>query len=123
MCSDETATIAPSTVLARVRGVRTLGASRVYNLTVDETPEYFANGILVHNCDSFLYGWTKCWAWLEEYRKADAEALEAERRRRADPLGNTALQGIYGRPMPVENDGIAGAFGLPALRRRMQRKR
>lgn len=26
----------------------------VYNLKVDEVPEFFANGILVHNCDSFL---------------------------------------------------------------------
>lgn len=28
----------------------------VYNLTVGETPEYFANGILVHNCDATRYG-------------------------------------------------------------------
>ena len=28
----------------------------VYNLTVDEVPEYFANGILVHNCmDAIAY--------------------------------------------------------------------
>lgn len=28
----------------------------VYNLTVDEVPEYFANGFLVHNCDAARYG-------------------------------------------------------------------
>lgn len=27
----------------------------VYNLTVNSSPEYFANGILVHNCDSARY--------------------------------------------------------------------
>jgi phage terminase large subunit-like protein len=27
-----------------------VGRSPVYNLSVDQTPEYFANGILVHNC-------------------------------------------------------------------------
>lgn len=27
----------------------------VYNLTVDGCHEYFANGILVHNCDSLRY--------------------------------------------------------------------
>jgi phage terminase large subunit-like protein len=27
------------------------GTQIVYNLSVEETPEYFANGILVHNCD------------------------------------------------------------------------
>jgi len=35
----------------RVRGVELLSAKQpVYNLEVAETPEYFANGILVHNC-------------------------------------------------------------------------
>lgn len=27
----------------------------VYNLTVDGSPEYFANGVLVHNCDAMRY--------------------------------------------------------------------
>ena len=27
----------------------------VYNLTVEGEPEYFANGVLVHNCDSSGY--------------------------------------------------------------------
>ncbi len=74
--------------------------------------------------DSFLYGWTKCWAWLEEYRKAEAEALERERLSRRDPLGGTALQGVYGqRPAPVANEGMRSAFGLPALRKRMEKRR
>jgi hypothetical protein len=27
---------------------------QVYNLTVDDVPEYFAEGVLVHNCDRYL---------------------------------------------------------------------
>jgi len=27
----------------------------VYNLKVEDEPEYFANGILVHNCDAMRY--------------------------------------------------------------------
>ena len=27
----------------------------VFNLTVDGTPEYFASGVLVHNCDAMRY--------------------------------------------------------------------
>lgn len=30
--------------------------ARVYNLTVEDCPEYFANGVLVHNCDFARYG-------------------------------------------------------------------
>lgn len=32
----------------------------VYGIKVLEVPEYFANGILVHNCDSVLYAWREC---------------------------------------------------------------
>jgi hypothetical protein len=32
------------------------GKRRVYNLTVDGSPEYYANGVLVHNCDAARYG-------------------------------------------------------------------
>ena len=28
---------------------------RVYNLTVETDNEYYANGVLVHNCDSLQY--------------------------------------------------------------------
>jgi hypothetical protein len=73
--------------------------------------------------DSFLYGWWKCWAWLEEIRKAEDEAAEKERLSRLDPLGNTALQGIYGKPPPVAHEGLRGAFGMPALQRRLRQRR
>lgn len=32
----------------------------VYNLTIDGPREYFANNILVHNCDAVLYAWREC---------------------------------------------------------------
>jgi hypothetical protein len=30
-----------------------VGKQEVYNLKVDKIPLYYANGVLVHNCDSF----------------------------------------------------------------------
>jgi hypothetical protein len=33
----------------------------VYNITVEEEHEYFANGLLVSNCDAFLYSWRCGW--------------------------------------------------------------
>ncbi len=69
-------------------------------------------------CDGGLYGYTKVWAWVEELRRVEAEA-EAERQRRArDPLGGTALQGVYAREQPTRHDGLKGAFGLGSLRKR-----
>ena len=32
------------------------GHEPVYNLTVAECHEFFANGVLVHNCDALRYG-------------------------------------------------------------------
>jgi hypothetical protein len=40
----------------RVESVTASESAKVYNLTVDVEHEYFANGILVGNCDSLLYG-------------------------------------------------------------------
>lgn len=38
----------------------------VYNLTVDDKHEYFANGILVSNCDSVLYAYREALHWITE---------------------------------------------------------
>ena len=35
--------------------IRPAGEARVYNLSVDECPEFYANGVLVHNCDVAAY--------------------------------------------------------------------
>jgi hypothetical protein len=41
----------------------------VYNITVEEEHEYFANGILVSNCDSLLYAWRYCYNYLYKPEK------------------------------------------------------
>lgn len=47
--------LVPDSVV-RVSDVSPAGIAPVYNLTiVSKTPEYFANGILVHNCDALRY--------------------------------------------------------------------
>jgi hypothetical protein len=35
----------------------------VFNLTVDGAPEFYANGVLVHNCDALRYGITGTRPW------------------------------------------------------------
>lgn len=40
----------------RVLSVKPKGRSSVFNLRVANAHEYFANGILVHNCDAWMYG-------------------------------------------------------------------
>lgn len=45
----------PKPVPVVVRAVRYLGRRKVYNLTVEGEHEYFANGILTHNCDVIAY--------------------------------------------------------------------
>ncbi len=37
------------------RVITNAGVEPVYNLTVEGVPEYFANGLLVHNCDALRY--------------------------------------------------------------------
>jgi hypothetical protein len=37
---------------------------KVYNLTVKNHHEYFANNILVSNCDALLYAWRSCYHYL-----------------------------------------------------------
>ena len=51
-----TATRAYDFVPVYVLGVTEETPGPVYNLTVQGQPEFFANGILVHNCDAARYG-------------------------------------------------------------------
>lgn len=57
----------PSLAIAVVRVVSEDGTANVYNLEVDGPPEYFANGILVHNC---------------RYAIASVDSLPEDRRQR-----------------------------------------
>lgn len=51
-----TNTLVSGTVGARVLSVAAEAGMRpVYNLTVEEVPEFYANGVLVHNCDALRY--------------------------------------------------------------------
>lgn len=53
--SPSTGTTQPATVPVRVASVVATGRrASVYNLSVAEQPEYFANGVLVHNCLVYL---------------------------------------------------------------------
>lgn len=38
----------------------------VYNLSVEGLPEFYANGILVHNCDATLYAWRECRHYFQD---------------------------------------------------------
>jgi hypothetical protein len=61
---DETSTPGSSSALDRVRSVQASGrAANVYNLSVEDEHEYFANGILVHNCDASLYSHVHSYAY------------------------------------------------------------
>lgn len=51
--SDATVTPKPSPVGPVVLAVIPGGNAAVYNLSVEGTPEYFANGVLVHNCFAY----------------------------------------------------------------------
>lgn len=53
--SASTATSSSRLAGVPVLGVRRVGRSAVYNLTVDGAHTYFANGVLVSNCDAIRY--------------------------------------------------------------------
>jgi len=51
---------------ALVRRRTKIGKDTVFNITVAGSPEYYANGVLVHNCDAVLYAFRKSLHWLSE---------------------------------------------------------
>ncbi|MFD6677506.1 hypothetical protein ACFWDA_24490 [Rhodococcus zopfii] len=66
-----------------VRVVAEAQRSPVYNLTVEDVPEYFAGGVLVHNCDALRYAVaTSNFQWrhsvpLPDNHRFDTEELAA----------------------------------------------
>jgi hypothetical protein len=52
-----------------VESVTPAGTARVWALKVSGKPEYFADGVLVHNCDAALYAWRHCYQYLSEVRQ------------------------------------------------------
>lgn len=76
----------------------------VYNLTVDGSHEFYANGILVHNCDAGRYllinlGGGPDWTILDEEKPSEI----------AEALGPYQPMGAYAYvPMADEPDWFAG---------------
>lgn len=102
-CATSTASRHAAPCLVR-RVSRTGREGTVFNLTIDEVPEFFVNGMLVHNCDALLYAWRHSTAYaarpaptkpargsLEEQEAWDDEEdriaeIEAKRARRHVPF-------------------------------------
>lgn len=55
-CLDPTSTTKINTVPVVVLGLSPVRNASVYNLSVDDAEEYYANGVLVHNCRYLLIG-------------------------------------------------------------------
>ena len=107
-----TGTTAPQLARARVVSVEPVGLAEVFNLTVEDVPEFFANGILVHNCDAARYSYADLHHFLAKERvpppppgSAAAYAAEAaaherqidDARKRADAYADTITGGYnYG---------------------------
>jgi predicted phage terminase large subunit-like protein len=49
----------PSVPTTAVRSVVLAGRAPVFNLQVEDVPEFFANGVLVHNCDAAAWAFTQ----------------------------------------------------------------
>jgi hypothetical protein len=92
-------------VAALVRRRTPIETVSVYNISVEECPEYFANGILVHNCDAVLYAYREALHWLTEPAQVilkpntepwyEAQAREAEQRL-IEQLEREKSEDIYG---------------------------
>lgn len=95
-----TATQSPAPARTRVVGVSRAPRSATYNLTVDGEHEYFANGILVHNClDSWRYAHMERPYW---------SAQPVRERRRPGWIPGTAP--AYGAMRPQGACGPMGQF-------------
>lgn len=72
------------------------GEALVYALTVADQHEYFANGVLVSNCDAGLYGWRAALHFLhelpEEKVERDSPAFTAALEKRFEELVETRDQ-------------------------------
>jgi hypothetical protein len=62
--TKQTNTAGQTHVPVRVRNITATTAQTVFNITVEGEHEYFANGVLVSNCDAHLYAWRHCYQYL-----------------------------------------------------------
>jgi hypothetical protein len=49
----------PNAAPVSVLGLSVAGTTDVFNITVEEVNEYYANGVLVHNCDALVWAMTE----------------------------------------------------------------
>lgn len=116
----------PQLAPVRVRTKSHGKLERVYNLTVEDCPEYFANGILVHNCDVARFGddftavhvrWANTslyhdarngWgtmqiaSWLKEVAERWAAEATSRRPKESKPIEWTQI------PIKIDDDGVGG---------------
>lgn len=83
---------------------------KVYNLTVAEVPEYFANGILVSNCDAGFYIHRHAWAFLSkvpvpgpkyktpEWFAAEAAKMQQQAQQQSGRITETSFNNMIGIP-------------------------
>lgn len=57
LCAQTAPECRDNVVPVRALRVSPIGNGPVYNLTVGGVPEFYANGVLVHNCDAAFYAW------------------------------------------------------------------
>ena len=94
--------IAPVSVL----GVQEWGNADVYNLTVEGEHEYYANGMLVSNCDALRYA-----VRLHESYHANRHSEEADRRRELYTEDGHRLRADSGVRFKSAKDRIAERHG------------
>lgn len=92
--------------------VRAVAAQTVYNLSVAELPEYYANGVLVHNCtDPVRYYGTYFWRNAES---GQVIASSTTRSRRTEPsIDEVGRQAVVVSPEVYARGGVSRSqFGL-----------
>lgn len=98
----------------RVLHVEQTAECTVYNLSVNDVHEYFANGVLVGNCDAFLYSWRYSY---HQYMTPKTRNIpvntteywdEIERRSIERLMAKTNDPDDYGLP---KNDPLASYYG------------
>lgn len=75
----------------RVVGVERVGLAEVFNLTVDGVPEFFADGVISHNCDAGRYSYNSMNHFLsterqEKPKPGTTAAYKAEEKRLEDAV-------------------------------------
>jgi hypothetical protein len=82
------------------------GRADVYNLTVEGEPEFFANGVLVHNCDALRYLLVNLGtAPMFHFPKPQAEVTELDPTA-TGPRPPQPLPTMYGG-FPVQTEGTS----------------